>query len=155
MQVVHELGGSVTCDGNSSTHVIAGKVRRTLNFSTALCSGLAFLLLLLVFRPRLYYTFILYLIQCSKILFRWSCSSYVILYMHICLDFILYYGNIDAVLSIDFKRNFFNVHKAHALFVELNAGSQTAQTFIDIFFYWIISIYVQLLKSAKCNELLI
>ncbi|KAH7677128.1 Acyl-CoA N-acyltransferase protein [Dioscorea alata] len=38
-KVVHELGGSVTCDGNSSTHVIAGKVRRTLNFSTALCSG--------------------------------------------------------------------------------------------------------------------
>ncbi|XP_039128831.1 uncharacterized protein LOC120264968 isoform X3 [Dioscorea cayenensis subsp. rotundata] len=39
VKVVHELGGSVTCDGNSSTHVIAGKVRRTLNFSTALCSG--------------------------------------------------------------------------------------------------------------------
>ncbi|KAM0954084.1 putative transcription regulator GNAT family [Dioscorea sansibarensis] len=38
-KVVQELGGSVTCDGNLSTHVITGKVRRTLNFCTALCSG--------------------------------------------------------------------------------------------------------------------
>ncbi|KAJ0978877.1 hypothetical protein J5N97_014351 [Dioscorea zingiberensis] len=38
-KVVLELGGSVAGDGNLSTHVITGKVRRTLNFCMALCSG--------------------------------------------------------------------------------------------------------------------
>ncbi|CAD5181410.1 unnamed protein product [Musa acuminata subsp. malaccensis] len=38
-KIVEELGGSVTCDGSNSTHVITGKARRTLNFSIALCSG--------------------------------------------------------------------------------------------------------------------
>ncbi|RWW62097.1 hypothetical protein BHE74_00030794, partial [Ensete ventricosum] len=38
-KIVEELGGSVTCNGSNSTHVITGKARRTLNFSIALCSG--------------------------------------------------------------------------------------------------------------------
>ncbi|KAG6528382.1 uncharacterized protein LOC122041593 [Zingiber officinale] len=38
-KIVEELGGSVTCDGSDSTHIITGKARRTLNFSIALCSG--------------------------------------------------------------------------------------------------------------------
>ncbi|XP_022153880.1 uncharacterized protein LOC111021292 isoform X2 [Momordica charantia] len=39
MKVIEELGGSLTSDGSTSTHVITGKVRKTLNFCTALCSG--------------------------------------------------------------------------------------------------------------------
>ncbi|XP_048322061.2 uncharacterized protein LOC107431598 isoform X5 [Ziziphus jujuba] len=38
-KVIEDLGGSVTSDGNTCTHVITGKVRKTLNFCTALCSG--------------------------------------------------------------------------------------------------------------------
>ncbi|KAJ0978890.1 hypothetical protein J5N97_014364 [Dioscorea zingiberensis] len=38
-KVVLELGGLVAGDGNLSTHVITGKVRRTLNFCMALCYG--------------------------------------------------------------------------------------------------------------------
>lgn len=38
-KIVEELGGSVTCDGSDSTHIITPKARRTLNFSIALCSG--------------------------------------------------------------------------------------------------------------------
>ncbi|XP_038972881.1 uncharacterized protein LOC103695462 isoform X2 [Phoenix dactylifera] len=38
-KIVIELGGAVTCEGSSCTHVITGKARRTLNFCTALCSG--------------------------------------------------------------------------------------------------------------------
>ncbi|XP_024025448.1 uncharacterized protein LOC21398602 [Morus notabilis] len=38
-KVITELGGSITSDGSTSTHVITGKVRATLNFCTALCSG--------------------------------------------------------------------------------------------------------------------
>ncbi|KAG8069018.1 hypothetical protein GUJ93_ZPchr0005g14637 [Zizania palustris] len=38
-QVVKMLGGVVTCEGNSCTHVITGQVRRTMNFCMALCSG--------------------------------------------------------------------------------------------------------------------
>lgn len=30
----------ITSDGGTSTHVVTGKVRTTLNFCTALCSGL-------------------------------------------------------------------------------------------------------------------
>ncbi|XP_006655259.1 uncharacterized protein LOC102720432 [Oryza brachyantha] len=39
IEVVEMLGGVVTCEGNSCTHVITGKVRMTLNFCIALCSG--------------------------------------------------------------------------------------------------------------------
>ncbi|XP_038697506.1 uncharacterized protein LOC119995167 isoform X1 [Tripterygium wilfordii] len=38
-KVIEMLGGAVTCDGSASTHVVTGKVRKTLNFCTALCSG--------------------------------------------------------------------------------------------------------------------
>ncbi|KAI7729787.1 hypothetical protein M8C21_014319 [Ambrosia artemisiifolia] len=38
-KIIEDLGGSVTSDGRISTHVISGKVRKTLNFCTALCSG--------------------------------------------------------------------------------------------------------------------
>ncbi|KVI12108.1 Acyl-CoA N-acyltransferase [Cynara cardunculus var. scolymus] len=38
-KIIEDLGGSVTSDGRGSTHVITGKVRKTLNFCTALCSG--------------------------------------------------------------------------------------------------------------------
>ncbi|KAI3772665.1 hypothetical protein L6452_03856 [Arctium lappa] len=38
-KIIEDLGGSVTSDGRESTHVITGKVRKTLNFCTALCSG--------------------------------------------------------------------------------------------------------------------
>ncbi|XP_057982663.1 uncharacterized protein LOC131167793 [Malania oleifera] len=38
-KIIEDLGGLVTSDGRVSTHVITGKVRRTLNFCTALCSG--------------------------------------------------------------------------------------------------------------------
>ncbi|KAI3515241.1 hypothetical protein L1887_14040 [Cichorium endivia] len=37
--IIEDLAGSVTSDGRVSTHVITGKVRKTLNFCTALCSG--------------------------------------------------------------------------------------------------------------------
>lgn len=40
MQVIRKLGGDVTLDGTMSTHIVTGKVRKTLNFCTALCSGL-------------------------------------------------------------------------------------------------------------------
>ncbi|CAA7057186.1 unnamed protein product [Microthlaspi erraticum] len=38
-EVIRKLGGDVTSDGNMSTHIVTGKVRKTLNFCTALCSG--------------------------------------------------------------------------------------------------------------------
>ncbi|KAL0861964.1 hypothetical protein Bca101_041082 [Brassica carinata] len=38
-EVIRKLGGDVTMDGNMSTHIVTGKVRKTLNFCTALCSG--------------------------------------------------------------------------------------------------------------------
>ncbi|WCJ33392.1 N-acetyltransferases N-acetyltransferases [Euphorbia peplus] len=38
-KVIELLGGIVTHDGSSSTHVVTGKVRKTLNFCTALCTG--------------------------------------------------------------------------------------------------------------------
>ncbi|KAH9679731.1 N-acetyltransferase [Citrus sinensis] len=38
-KVIEDLGGAVTSDGSTSTHVVTGKVRKTLNFLTALCSG--------------------------------------------------------------------------------------------------------------------
>lgn len=40
IQVIEDLGGAITSDGSTSTHVVTGKVRTTLNFCTALCSGL-------------------------------------------------------------------------------------------------------------------
>ncbi|KAJ7976715.1 PAX-interacting protein 1 [Quillaja saponaria] len=39
IKVIEGLGGAVTSDGSITTHVITGKVRKTLNFCTALCSG--------------------------------------------------------------------------------------------------------------------
>ncbi|XP_075102796.1 uncharacterized protein LOC107771697 isoform X3 [Nicotiana tabacum] len=39
MQIIGDLGGNVTSDGSVSTHVVTGKVRKTLNFCSALCSG--------------------------------------------------------------------------------------------------------------------
>lgn len=38
-KIIGDLGGDVTSDGSLSTHVITGKVRKTLNFCSALCSG--------------------------------------------------------------------------------------------------------------------
>ncbi|KAM0839428.1 hypothetical protein ACQ4PT_060323 [Festuca glaucescens] len=38
-EVVEMLGGSVTCEGSSCTHVVTGKARRTMNFCIALSSG--------------------------------------------------------------------------------------------------------------------
>ncbi|XP_062117920.1 uncharacterized protein LOC133831569 [Humulus lupulus] len=38
-KVIADLGGVTTSDGSASTHIITGKVRKTLNFCTALCSG--------------------------------------------------------------------------------------------------------------------
>ncbi|KAF3581576.1 hypothetical protein DY000_02028466, partial [Brassica cretica] len=38
-EVIRKLGGDVTLDGNMSTHIVTGKLRKTLNFCTALCSG--------------------------------------------------------------------------------------------------------------------
>ncbi|KAM7500101.1 hypothetical protein LguiA_024515 [Lonicera macranthoides] len=38
-KIIEDLGGTVTSDGSVSTHIITGKVRKTLNFCTALCSG--------------------------------------------------------------------------------------------------------------------
>ncbi|KAA8518075.1 hypothetical protein F0562_015549 [Nyssa sinensis] len=38
-KIIEDLGGDVTSDGSVSTHVVTGKVRKTLNFCTALCSG--------------------------------------------------------------------------------------------------------------------
>ncbi|XP_050229810.1 uncharacterized protein LOC126678936 isoform X2 [Mercurialis annua] len=38
-KVIENLGGAVTPDGSASTHIVTGKVRTTLNFCTALCSG--------------------------------------------------------------------------------------------------------------------
>ncbi|KAL5546445.1 hypothetical protein UlMin_006132 [Ulmus minor] len=38
-KVIGDLGGTLTTDGSTSTHVITGKVRQTFNFCTALCSG--------------------------------------------------------------------------------------------------------------------
>ncbi|XP_010508718.1 PREDICTED: uncharacterized protein LOC104785238 [Camelina sativa] len=38
-EVIRKLGGVVTLDGTMSTHIVTGKVRKTLNFCTALCSG--------------------------------------------------------------------------------------------------------------------
>lgn len=37
--IIWELGGNVTTDGSSCSHVLTVKARRTLNFCTALCSG--------------------------------------------------------------------------------------------------------------------
>ncbi|KAE8098705.1 hypothetical protein FH972_016749 [Carpinus fangiana] len=39
IKVIEDLGGAVVSDGNLSTHVVTGKVRKTLNFCTALSSG--------------------------------------------------------------------------------------------------------------------
>ncbi|GMJ03799.1 hypothetical protein like AT2G41450 [Hibiscus trionum] len=39
IKVIENLGGSPTFDGSMSTHIVTGKVRKTLNFCTALCSG--------------------------------------------------------------------------------------------------------------------
>ncbi|GKV41644.1 hypothetical protein SLEP1_g49147 [Rubroshorea leprosula] len=39
VEVIESLGGALTSDGSSSTHIVTGKVRKTLNFCTALCSG--------------------------------------------------------------------------------------------------------------------
>ncbi|XP_062167869.1 uncharacterized protein LOC133874051 [Alnus glutinosa] len=39
IKVIEDLGGAVVSDGSSSTHVVTGKVRKTLNFCTALSSG--------------------------------------------------------------------------------------------------------------------
>ncbi|KAE8716988.1 N-acetyltransferase, putative isoform 2 [Hibiscus syriacus] len=39
IKVIENLGGSPALDGSISTHVVTGKVRKTLNFCTALCSG--------------------------------------------------------------------------------------------------------------------
>ncbi|XVF56231.1 hypothetical protein PTKIN_Ptkin06aG0102100 [Pterospermum kingtungense] len=39
IKVIENLGGSPTFDGSISTHIVTGKVRKTLNFCTALCSG--------------------------------------------------------------------------------------------------------------------
>ncbi|GAB4851684.1 hypothetical protein Ancab_031088 [Ancistrocladus abbreviatus] len=38
-KIIEDLGGVVTANGSLTTHVLTGKVRRTLNFCTALCSG--------------------------------------------------------------------------------------------------------------------
>ncbi|KAL0383492.1 UNVERIFIED_CONTAM: hypothetical protein Scaly_0636500 [Sesamum calycinum] len=38
-KIIEDLGGIVASDGSVSTHVVTGKVRVTLNFCTALCSG--------------------------------------------------------------------------------------------------------------------
>ncbi|XP_058749892.1 uncharacterized protein LOC131622894 isoform X2 [Vicia villosa] len=38
-KVIEDLGGTVAADGSTTTHVVTGKVRKTLNFCTALCSG--------------------------------------------------------------------------------------------------------------------
>ncbi|KAL0769736.1 hypothetical protein Bca101_034886 [Brassica carinata] len=38
-ELIRKLGGDVTMDGNMSTHIVTSKVRKTLNFCTALCSG--------------------------------------------------------------------------------------------------------------------
>ncbi|MCD7459278.1 hypothetical protein HAX54_040537 [Datura stramonium] len=38
-KIIGDLGGDVTSDGSLSTHVVTGKVRKTLNFCSALCSG--------------------------------------------------------------------------------------------------------------------
>ncbi|XP_054782488.1 uncharacterized protein LOC129289715 isoform X2 [Prosopis cineraria] len=38
-KAIEALGGTVTSEGSMATHVVTGKVRKTLNFCTALCSG--------------------------------------------------------------------------------------------------------------------
>uniref|UniRef100_K3Z5U6 BRCT domain-containing protein n=1 Tax=Setaria italica TaxID=4555 RepID=K3Z5U6_SETIT len=38
-KVVETLGGFVTCEGHACTHIVTGKVRRTMNFCIALSSG--------------------------------------------------------------------------------------------------------------------
>ncbi|EYU18669.1 hypothetical protein MIMGU_mgv1a004022mg [Erythranthe guttata] len=38
-KIIEDLGGVVSSDGSVCTHVVTGKVRQTLNFCTALCSG--------------------------------------------------------------------------------------------------------------------
>ncbi|XP_028766656.1 uncharacterized protein LOC114724467 isoform X2 [Neltuma alba] len=38
-KVIEALGGTVTSEGSMTTHIVTGKVRKTLNFCTALCSG--------------------------------------------------------------------------------------------------------------------
>ncbi|KNA25382.1 hypothetical protein SOVF_007010 isoform B [Spinacia oleracea] len=38
-KIIEDLGGAITADGSVCTHVLVGKVRITLNFCTALCSG--------------------------------------------------------------------------------------------------------------------
>ncbi|KAE8710999.1 N-acetyltransferase, putative isoform 2 [Hibiscus syriacus] len=39
IKVIENLGGAPTFDGSISTHIVTGKVRKTLNFCIALCSG--------------------------------------------------------------------------------------------------------------------
>ncbi|XP_047167116.1 uncharacterized protein LOC124836092 isoform X1 [Vigna umbellata] len=38
-KVIEDLGGTVSTCGSMTTHIVTGKVRKTLNFCTALCSG--------------------------------------------------------------------------------------------------------------------
>ncbi|CAJ2671573.1 unnamed protein product [Trifolium pratense] len=38
-KVIEDLGGTIASDGSTTTHVVTGQVRKTLNFCTALCSG--------------------------------------------------------------------------------------------------------------------
>ncbi|GFP90911.1 mediator of DNA damage checkpoint protein 1 [Phtheirospermum japonicum] len=38
-KIIEDLGGVVASNGSASTHIVTGKVRKTLNFCTALCSG--------------------------------------------------------------------------------------------------------------------
>ncbi|KAK7852080.1 pax-interacting protein 1 [Quercus suber] len=38
-KVIEDLGGAVISNGSLCTHVVTGKLRKTLNFCTALCSG--------------------------------------------------------------------------------------------------------------------
>lgn len=38
-KIIEDLGGFVTDDGTLSTHIVTGKVRKTLNFCAGLCSG--------------------------------------------------------------------------------------------------------------------
>lgn len=40
IKVIEDLGGAVVSNGSLSTHVVMGEVRKTLNFCTALSSGL-------------------------------------------------------------------------------------------------------------------
>jgi len=47
VQIIWDLGGGVTTDGSICTHVLTVKARRTLNFCTALCSGLVLVIIII------------------------------------------------------------------------------------------------------------